>query len=327
MKKSVLTFAFLAVAAFLSGCGGSSSTGSAANSASPATPTNSVSSSTTTTAAPSADSASDTNLLNSDKARQSYALGMFLGQSITNTGLEMDQELIQRGLRDSMSGKAGLMSQAEVSAAFISFRQAAAANQQKMMAERAQKNAATGAAFLEANKSKPGVVTLPDGLQYKVITEGSGESPSPNDQVSVNYKGTFVDGTEFDSSAKTGHPAQFVVRGVIPGWTEALQKMKVGSKWQLYVPSNLAYGPRGSYTPAGQQVIGPNETLVFDVELLSISHAQPPQPPPPRQPLTSDIIRVPSAEEMKNGAKVETIKASDVQKMQQQAATNSGATN
>jgi len=320
MKKSVfvLTFAFLAVTVFLSGCGGSSSAGSA---------TNSVSGSNPATAAPAADSASDTNLLNSEKARESYALGMYFGRSITNTGLDMDKELIQRGLRDIMSDKPALMSQAELSAAFMTFRQAAAANQQKMMAEQSQKNATAGAAFLEANKSKPGVVTLPDGLQYKVITEGTGESPSPNDQVSVNYRGTFVDGTEFDSSAKAGHPVDFVVRGVIPGWTEALQKMKVGSKWQLYVPSNLAYGPRGSYTPAGQQVIGPNEALVFDVELLSISHPQPPQPPPPRQPLTSDIIRVPSAEEMKNGAKVETIKASDVQKLQQQSATNQGTTN
>jgi FKBP-type peptidyl-prolyl cis-trans isomerase len=320
MKKSVLTFVFLAVAAFLSGCGGSSSDGNAKNSAPPATPTNSVTGSTTTTAAPSANSAGDTNLLSSDKARQSYALGMFLGQSIKKTGLDMDQDLLQRGLKDSMSGNPGLMSQSEVSMAMQSFRQAAAANQQKMMAEEAQKNAAAGAAFLEANKAKPGVVTLPDGLQYKVIAEGSGETPSPNDTVSVDYKGTLVDGTEFDSSAKAGHPAQFPVRAVIPGWTEALEKMKVGSKWQLVIPANLAYGPSGR-----PPVIPPNSTLVFDVELLSISH---PQPQPPRQPLTSDIIRVPSAEEMKNGAKVETIKASDVQKMQQQGATNSaGSTN
>jgi FKBP-type peptidyl-prolyl cis-trans isomerase len=320
MKKSVLTFAFLAVAAFLSGCGGSSSAGNAANSASPATPTNSVTSSATATAAPSADSAGGTNLLNSDKARESYALGMYLGQQIKNTGLDLDQDLIERAFKDAISGNPSLMTASEMSAGMASFSSAARANHQKVMEAEALKNAAAGAAFLEANKSKPGVVTLPDGLQYKVVTEGSGETPSPNDTVSVNYKGSLVDGTEFDSSAKAGHPAQFPVRAVIPGWTEALEKMNVGSKWQLFIPANLAYGPGGR-----PPVIPPNSTLVFDVELLSISH---PQPEPPRQPLTSDIIRVPSAEEMKNGAKVETIKASDVQKMQQRGATNSaGSTN
>jgi FKBP-type peptidyl-prolyl cis-trans isomerase len=319
MKKTALTFTLLAVTAFLSGCGGSSSTGSAANSAPPATPTNSVSSSASAAAAPPTDSASDTNLLNSDKARESYALGMYLGQQIKGTGLDLDQDLIERAFKDAISGNPALMSKTEMSAGMTAFTTAARANRQKVMEEEAKTNATAGAAFLEANKSKPGVVTLPDGLQYKVITDGSGEKPSPNDTVSVNYKGTLVDGTEFDSSAKTGHPAEFPVRAVIPGWTEALEKMNVGSKWQLFIPANLAYGPGGR-----PPVIPPNSTLVFDVELLSISH---PQPPPPRQPLTSDIIRVPSAEEMKNGAKVETIKASDVQKMQQQGATNSGSTN
>ena len=271
-------------------------------------------------AAPPADSAGDTNLLNSDKARESYAVGMYLGQQIKSTGLELDDDLIQRGLKDSISGGSTLLTTKDMMAGMTAFTTAARANRQKVMEEEGQKNAAAGAAFLEANKSKDGVVTLPDGLQYKVLTDGSGESPSPNDIVSVNYKGSLVDGTEFDSSAKQGHPAQFPVRGVIPGWTEALEKMKVGSKWQLFIPSNLAYGPGGR-----PPVIPPNSTLVFDVELLSISH---PQPPAPRQPLTSDIIRVPSAEEMKNGAKVETIKASDVQKMQQQGATNNqGSTN
>jgi FKBP-type peptidyl-prolyl cis-trans isomerase FklB len=230
--------------------------------------------------------------------------------------VELDMDLVMRGLKDSAPGSSALMTPQEVSVAMASFRQTVTANRQKMMEEQAQKNAAAGTAFLEANKSKPGVVTLPDGLQYKVISEGTGDTPSANDVVTVNYKGSLVDGTEFDSSARAGHPGQFPVKGVVPGWTEALLKMNIGSKWELYVPSNLAYGPRGYVLPNGQQVIAPNETLVFEVELLSIEH---PQPPPPRQPLTSDIIRVPSAEEMKNGAKVETIKASDVQKMQQSA--------
>jgi FKBP-type peptidyl-prolyl cis-trans isomerase FklB len=240
---------------------------------------------------------------------------MYLGDGLKRTGVNLDMDLVVRGLKESASGETTLMSPKDMTDAMMQFRKDVAMNREKVQAEEGQKNAAAGTAFLEANKSKPGVVTLPDGLQYKVITEGTGETPSATDIVTVNYKGSLVDGTVFDSSDRAGHPAQFPVRAVIPGWTEALQKMNVGAKWQLYIPSNLAYGPNGR-----PPVIGPSETLIFDVELLSISHQT---PPPPRQPLTSDIIRVPSAEEMKNGAKVETIKASDVEKMQQQqTATN-----
>lgn len=129
----------------------------------------------------------------------------------------------------------------------------------------AMKNKSAGEAFLDANRKKPGVVTLPDGLQYKVITEGKGRRPNENDNVTVNYSGTLIDGTEFDSSYKRGQPATFPVSGVIPGWTEALKLMKVGSTWELYIPSSLAYGERGA-PPA----IGPNETLIFKVNLISI---------------------------------------------------------
>jgi FKBP-type peptidyl-prolyl cis-trans isomerase FklB len=129
----------------------------------------------------------------------------------------------------------------------------------------ATKNQTTGAAFLAANKQKPGVVTLPDGLQYKIITEGKGERPTASDVVVVHYVGTLIDGTEFDSSYKRGEPATFPVGGVIPGWVEALQLMKKGSTWELFIPANLAYGERGA-----PPVIGPNETLVFKVELLDI---------------------------------------------------------
>lgn len=120
-------------------------------------------------------------------------------------------------------------------------------------------------AFLDANKTKPGVVTLPDGLQYKVLTEGNGPKPGPNDVVTVNYAGSLIDGTEFDSSYKRGEPATFPVNGVIPGWVEALQLMKVGSTWELYIPANLAYGERGA-----PPVIGPNKTLIFKVNLIEI---------------------------------------------------------
>jgi FKBP-type peptidyl-prolyl cis-trans isomerase FklB len=126
-------------------------------------------------------------------------------------------------------------------------------------------NKAAGEAFLAANAKKPGVVTRPSGLQYKIIKDGTGKSPSKTDMVSTHYRGTSIDGKEFDSSYSRNEPAEFGVNQVIAGWTEALQLMKVGSKWELYIPSNLAYGPRG----AGG-AIGPDETLVFEVELLAI---------------------------------------------------------
>jgi FKBP-type peptidyl-prolyl cis-trans isomerase FklB len=139
---------------------------------------------------------------------------------------------------------------------------------QTLMAKQHEKfiaNKAAGQAFLDANKSKPGVMTLTNGLQYKVIAEGSGESPGLNDTALVNYRGTLIDGTEFDSSAKAGKPVPFELKGIIPGFKEALQLMTVGSKWQIVVPSNLAYGERG----AGN-VIGPNSTLIFEIELVGI---------------------------------------------------------
>jgi FKBP-type peptidyl-prolyl cis-trans isomerase len=173
---------------------------------------------------------------------------------------------------------------------------------QEEMAALAAKNKEEGAAWLAENAKKEGVVTLDSGLQYKVLTAGSGTSPTPGDTVSVNYRGTLIDGTEFDSSYSRGQPAQFKVSGVIPGWTEALQKMKTGDKWELYVPADLAYGDRQQ----GDK-IKPGSTLIFQVEVLEVI-----QP----QPITSDIIKVPSAEEMKKGAKIETIKASDLQRIE-----------
>ena len=254
-------------------------------------------------------SAGGTGPLSSEKARESYALGMYFGQGWKKSDMDIDLDLLVRGIKESQAGGATLLTQQQMTDALTDLRKTVSMNRQKAQMEEAKKNQAEGEAFLAANKTKPGVITLPDGLQYKVITEGAGQTPAPTDMVSVNYRGTFVDGTEFDSSAKAGHPAQFPVGAVIHGWTEALEKMTVGSKWELYIPSDLAYGPSGR-----PPVIGPGQTLIFDVELLSTV----PQPAPaPRQPLTSDIIRVPSAEEMKNGAKVETIKASDLQKMQQ----------
>ena len=168
-----------------------------------------------------------------------------------------------------------------------------------------EKNKKEGDAFLAENAKKAGIVTLPSGLQYKVVTEGSGASPKGNDTVVTQYRGTLLDGTEFDSSFKRQQPATFELNKVIAGWIEALQKMKAGSKWQLFIPPNLAYGERGSGS-----LIGPNSTLIFEIELLSVQ----PAAQQTNQPVTSDIIKVPSAEELKAGAKIEVIKPESIKK-------------
>jgi FKBP-type peptidyl-prolyl cis-trans isomerase len=260
--------------------------------------------------APAVKMPASTNLLSDDKSKASYAVGMMLGVNWKQQGVDVDNDLVLRGLKDQESGGATLLTPQEMQATLREFQQTIIAKQQKMRAELAAKNKADGDAFLEANKKQPGVVTLPDGLQYKILTDGGGATPTSADNVTVNYRGTFINGTEFDSSAKAGHPAQFPLNSVIHGWTEALTRMKVGSKWQLFVPSELAYGEQG------RPGIPPNSTLIFEVELLD---AKTPAPP---APLTSDIIKVPSADEMKNGAKIETLKPEEVQKLQSQSKTN-----
>jgi len=260
--------------------------------------------------------ADGTNVLGDEKARVSYAIGMSMGRSVQNLqsqGFEVDAGLVARGIEDMLSSNTTLLTSEQMQQTIMAFQKDFAARQQKKREELAAKNKAEGDAFLATNKNNPGIVTLPDGLQYRVITNGTGAMPTNTDIVTVNYRGALLDGTEFDSSYKRGQPAKFPVRNVIPGWTEALLKMKVGSRWQLFIPSDLAYGERGRPT------IPPNSVLIFDVELLS---AENPPPPPPAastgQPLTSDIIKVPSAEELKKGAKIEVIKPEDVKKMQQQ---------
>jgi FKBP-type peptidyl-prolyl cis-trans isomerase FklB len=253
--------------------------------------------------------ADDTNVLGDDKSKASYAVGMMIGHSLQQQGLDVNPDLLLRGLKDVQSGGATLLTVQEAQGAIREF-------QQKIHAEEAVKNKADGEAFLATNKNNPGVITLPDGLQYRVITEGSGATPTPDATVTVNYRGTFLDGKEFDSSAKAGHPIQLQANHVIRGWTEALTQMKVGSKWQLFIPSKLAYGEQGN------RGIPPDSTLIFEVELLGTQSPVAQAPAAPAAPLTSDIIKVPSAEEMKKGAKIETIKADDVQKMQSQSNTN-----
>jgi FKBP-type peptidyl-prolyl cis-trans isomerase FklB len=246
-----------------------------------------------------------TNQLTDEKSRVSYAIGMMLGHNWQQQGLEVDPDITARAIKDVLSGKPTTLTQEEMQQTLTSFQKEFAAKQQQRRLDQGIKNKTEGDAFLAANKSKDGVQSLPDGLQYVVLTNGTGAIPTAKDTVTVNYRGTLLDGTEFDSSYKRGQPAQFPVTGVIRGWTEALQKMPVGSKWKLFIPSELAYGEQGNHN------IAPNSTLIFEVELLE---TQTPAPPAPAAPLTSDIIKVPSAEELKKGAKIEVIKPEDAAK-------------
>jgi FKBP-type peptidyl-prolyl cis-trans isomerase FklB len=198
------------------------------------------------------------------KEKLSYAIGMNLGRQFKNQSVDIDPAMLAQGVRDALAGKTAL-TEDDARAVMTAFQEEMRSKQAAMMAQAGEKNAKEGEAFLAANKSKDGVVTTPSGLQYKILKEGTGPKPTLDDTVVCHYRGTLIDGTEFDSSYKRNEPAKFPVKGVIKGWTEALQLMPVGSKWQLWVPSSLAYGDRG----AGPQ-IGPNTMLIFEVELVSI---------------------------------------------------------
>jgi FKBP-type peptidyl-prolyl cis-trans isomerase FklB len=209
--------------------------------------------------------AEDQAILKSQRDKASYAIGVDLATNLKKQSIDIDPDIVFRGMKDALSGGKTLMSDEEIHETLTDVRKQVMENQAKEMKKVAEKNKKEGEAFLEANKKKEGVKTLPSGLQYKVIKEGTGKSPKVTDTVTVNYRGTLIDGTEFDSSYKRGQPATFKVDGVIRGWQEALPLMKEGAKWQLFIPADLAYGERG----AGH-VIGPNSTLIFEVELISI---------------------------------------------------------
>ncbi len=217
--------------------------------------------------------------LTTTKQKASYAIGMNLGGGLHRQNVDVDSAALVQGMKDALAGGKTLLTEDEARAALMQLQKDMQEKQQAKAAAEGDANKKEGDAFLAANKTKEGVVTLPSGLQYKILTPGSGPKPTASDSVVCNYKGTLINGTEFDSSYKRGEPATFPVTGVIKGWTEALQLMPVGSKWQLFIPSDLAYGPRG--TPGGP--IGPNATLTFEVELISIKE-KPPAPdkvPPP----------------------------------------------
>lgn len=212
-------------------------------------------------------SAAEKNILKTQKSKNSYSVGLDVGGSLKAQGLDIEQEAFIKGFKDAMSGNKPLLSDSEINASKNAVQNELRAKHEKQRRESSDKNKKEGEQFLDANKKKDGVKTLSSGLQYKIISEGKGESPKASDTVSVHYRGTLINGTEFDSSYRRGKPAEFPVNGVIAGWTEALQLMKPGAKWQLFIPSKLAYGEQG----AGQH-IGSNSVLVFEVELLSVKN-------------------------------------------------------
>ena len=203
--------------------------------------------------------------LASKEEKVSYSIGLDIGMKLKAQSIEVNPDALVKGVKDALSGGETLLTTEEVRKVLTEFQQDMKVKAEEKLKEISGMNAKDGKEFLAANKSKEGIVTLPSGLQYKVLTPGDGKIPSSDDTVTTHYRGTLIDGTEFDSSYKRSEPASFPVNGVIAGWTEALQLMKTGAKWQLFVPAELAYGERG----AGQ-MIGPNSTLVFEVELLSI---------------------------------------------------------
>jgi FKBP-type peptidyl-prolyl cis-trans isomerase len=213
------------------------------------------------------------------KEKVSYAIGMEMGKGVKVQGIEVDPVIMMQGLKDALSGGKPQMSEEELRQVMTALQQEIRQKQMQAQQAAATENKTKGDAFLAENAKKDGVVALADGLQYKILTAGQGKKPAESDTVLCNYKGTFLDGTEFDSSAKAGKPVPFEVKNVIPGFREVLQLMPVGSKWQVFVPSNLAYGERG----AGG-VIGPNATLIFEVELVSIQETPPAPPAKPIPP-------------------------------------------
>jgi len=219
--------------------------------------------------------------LKTPKDKASYAIGVNIGKGLHRDSVDVDPAILMRGLRDALSGGKTQMTDDEVKAAMVALQADLRKKTEAKMAIEGEANKNAGDAFLAANKAKEGVTALPDGLQYKILQTGTGPKPTAADTVVCNYKGTLLDGTEFDSSYKRGQPATFPVGQVIKGWTEVLQLMPVGSKWEVFIPSDLAYGPQG---PRQGGPIGPNATLVFEIELMSIQPKGATPPPPPATP-------------------------------------------
>jgi len=205
-------------------------------------------------------------LLKNDKDKISYAIGVDMGTNLKAQNIEVNPDMLARGLKDALANGQPLLSQQETGNILANLQKQIINKREADFKMQAEQNKHVGDTFLQTNKTKSGVVTLPSGLQYKIITQGTGTQPIDKDNVTVNYSGRLINGQEFDSSYRRGKPAQFPVAEVIPGWSEALRLMKTGSTWEIYVPPNLAYGERG--LPSGP--IGPNQTLIFTINLISI---------------------------------------------------------
>jgi FKBP-type peptidyl-prolyl cis-trans isomerase len=252
--------------------------GTAAAQQTPATPTPPTktrqSTTTATTTRPRSAVAKPKPLVpTTEKDKQSYAIGLSVGKGLHRDAIDVEPAFVLQGLKDALAGGKVQLTDDQIKTVMVDLQNQVRQKQEAKRLALTESNKKDGAAFLAANATKEGVVTLPSGLQYKVLVAGTGPKPAATDSVVCNYRGALLDNTEFDSSYKRGQPATFSVTGVIKGWTEALQLMPVGSKWQLFIPSNLAYGERS------QGPIGPNATLVFDLELLSIApKSQPSQP-------------------------------------------------
>jgi len=213
--------------------------------------------------------ANETGVLKTETQKVSYIIGTQIARNFKTQDVEVDLDSLMMGLKDALQGDNLVMSQDEMQKVYSAWQQKMRAKQAAQKAKEAAENLAAGKVFLEANKAKEGVKVTASGLQYKVITEGTGNTPTADDKVKTHYRGTLIDGTEFDSSYKRNKPAEFPVKGVIKGWTEALQLMKEGAKWELYIPADLAYGERG------RPSIPANSTLVFEIELLEIVKPDP----------------------------------------------------
>jgi FKBP-type peptidyl-prolyl cis-trans isomerase FklB len=207
----------------------------------------------------------ETPKIEDEKDRVNYSLGYQIGGDLKRQGVELQSELVVKGIQDAISGTNPMMTPQEMRTALIDLKKRIEKTEREKLLQDSVKNLAEGEAFLSENTKKEGIQVLPSGLQYRVVREGYGASPKATDTVTVNYRGTHIDGTEFDSSFKRNNPASFRVNRVISGWTEALQLMKEGAKWELFIPAKLAYGERG----AGNG-IPPNIALIFEVELISV---------------------------------------------------------
>jgi FKBP-type peptidyl-prolyl cis-trans isomerase FklB len=203
--------------------------------------------------------------LETQTQKASYSIGIDIGKNFKHSNIEIDLEALAQGVKDAISDSTPKLTEQQMEEAMRQLQQDVLAKRNESAKKAGEKNKLEGEAFLAENAKKEGVITLPSGLQYKILKQGDGKKPQLTDEVTINYRGTLIDGTEFDSSYKRGEPTTYAVNGFIAGWIEALQLMPVGSKWQLYIPSNLAYGERSS---GGD--IGPNATLIFEIELLAI---------------------------------------------------------